>query len=221
MRGAATVPEARLPATVTPSDQARAIDLVLRRIGVRRVDLAFGASLGGMATLALASIAGERLERACVAWGLDGPMKAEFGAAPVDTNSFAFGLDRMFAGYVLGCDTGEALLDDCVLPAAPIMGPEVDVLGALDRVLQILRDLRESARGAYTAADWSVRFEQLVTDLFLADPADPAESAALKEVRRLITKIPADVADAGGDVDPLLPFAVFSEALRESLAGIP
>ncbi len=60
------MPEARLPATVTPWDQARAIDLVLRRLGIRRVALAFGASLGGMATLAWAAVAGERLERACV-----------------------------------------------------------------------------------------------------------------------------------------------------------
>jgi exodeoxyribonuclease V gamma subunit len=161
------------------------------------------------------------LERACVAWGLDGPMKAEFGAAPVATNSFAFGLDRMFAGYVLGNDTGEALIDDCVLPAAPIMGPEVEVLGALDRLLQILRGLREGAREPRHAAAWSAWLEQWVASLFVADPTDLAESAALKEIKRLIAKVPADVNSAGNDVDPLLPFAVYSEVLREALSDIP
>jgi homoserine O-acetyltransferase len=53
----------RLPAVVTPWDQARAILHGLDALGIGRVHLATGGSLGGMIVLCLAALAPERFER--------------------------------------------------------------------------------------------------------------------------------------------------------------
>jgi len=55
-RGAFALDEARLPATVTSWDQARSILLALDRLGVGRVALVTGGSLGGMILLCLAAL---------------------------------------------------------------------------------------------------------------------------------------------------------------------
>lgn len=57
------VPEALLPATVTTWDQARSILLALDALGVRRVALATGGSLGAMITLCLGALDPGRFER--------------------------------------------------------------------------------------------------------------------------------------------------------------
>ncbi len=56
-------PGSDLPATVTTWDQARSILLALDALGVLRVHLAVGGSLGGMVTLALAALDPNRFER--------------------------------------------------------------------------------------------------------------------------------------------------------------
>lgn len=55
--------EARLPATLTPWDQARSILLALDALGVDEVALVTGGSLGGMVVLCLAALAPERFAR--------------------------------------------------------------------------------------------------------------------------------------------------------------
>ncbi|QRN99452.1 alpha/beta fold hydrolase [Archangium violaceum] len=57
--------EHHLPATITPWDQARAILQALDALGIERVSLATGGSLGGMILLCLAALAPERFERIC------------------------------------------------------------------------------------------------------------------------------------------------------------
>jgi homoserine O-acetyltransferase len=59
-KGDFALPEAELPAPITTWDQARAILLALDALGVPRVDLACGGSVGGMIVLALAALAPER-----------------------------------------------------------------------------------------------------------------------------------------------------------------
>lgn len=59
-RGAFRVDEATLPATVTTWDQARSILLALDHLGVERVALVTGGSVGGMILLCLAALDPER-----------------------------------------------------------------------------------------------------------------------------------------------------------------
>ena len=62
-RGGFAIPAVDLPATVTTWDQARSILLALDALGVSRVALLTGGSLGGMVALALAALDPERFER--------------------------------------------------------------------------------------------------------------------------------------------------------------
>ncbi len=188
---------------------------VLGLLALPAVQRRFGITPGGLDALQ------RWLDRACVAWGLDGPMKADFGAAPIAENSFAFGLDRMFAGYLLGSDDDDLLLDANVLPAAPIQGPDVAVLGALDELLAILREVRTGAREPRLAAAWVAWLERVIGALFVADPDDDAEVDALMELKRLAREPASEIRLAGPDVDPLLPFSVVSEVWRERLEAIP
>lgn len=55
--------DARFPATITTWDQARSILLALDALGIDRVHLSLGGSIGGMIVLCLAALAPERFER--------------------------------------------------------------------------------------------------------------------------------------------------------------
>lgn len=59
-KGHFAVPEGELPAPITTYDQARAILLALDALGIERVDLLAGGSVGGMIALALAALAPHR-----------------------------------------------------------------------------------------------------------------------------------------------------------------
>ena len=61
-QGSFTLPWSRLPATVTTWDQAHSLSLTLDALGVDRVQLVTGGSLGGMIALALAA-SDSRIER--------------------------------------------------------------------------------------------------------------------------------------------------------------
>jgi homoserine O-acetyltransferase len=62
-KGDLRLDEHQLPATVTPWDQARAILQALDALGIEKVSLVTGGSLGGMIVLCLAVLAPERFER--------------------------------------------------------------------------------------------------------------------------------------------------------------
>ncbi|WP_395838784.1 alpha/beta fold hydrolase [Cystobacter fuscus] len=63
LKGDPRLDETHLPATITPWDQARAILQALDALGIERVSLVTGGSLGGMIVLCLAVLAPERFER--------------------------------------------------------------------------------------------------------------------------------------------------------------
>jgi homoserine O-acetyltransferase len=96
--------EHRLPATVTPWDQARSILHALDALGVDDVELVVGGSLGGMIVLCLAALAPERFAR----------------MAPIATAESA-------SAWVVGFNhvARQALLLDPGFPEAPHRGLEL------------------------------------------------------------------------------------------------
>jgi len=62
-KGNFDLPENLLPATITTWDQARSILMALDRLGIKKVHLATGGSLGGMIVLCLAALDPQRFER--------------------------------------------------------------------------------------------------------------------------------------------------------------
>lgn len=103
-RGDLRLNEHQLPATVTPWDQARAILQALDALGLERISLVTGGSLGGMIVLCLAVLAPERFERIC-------PIAAAEEASP----------------WVVGWNhvARQALLLDPEFPEAPARGLEL------------------------------------------------------------------------------------------------
>jgi homoserine O-acetyltransferase len=96
--------EHHLPATLTPWDQARSILQALDALGIERVALVTGGSLGGMIVLCLAALAPERFERIA-------PIAASEAASP----------------WVVGWNhvARQALLLDPEFPEAPARGLEL------------------------------------------------------------------------------------------------
>lgn len=104
LKGDPRLDEHPLPATITPWDQARAILQALDALGLERISLVAGGSLGGMIVLCLAVLAPERFERIC-------PIAAAEEASP----------------WVVGWNhvARQALLLDPEFPEAPARGLEL------------------------------------------------------------------------------------------------
>jgi len=158
------------------------------------------------------------LRRARVAWGLDAAMKAEVGAAGIVDNSWQFGLDRLYAGLVVG-DEGEAALVDGILPLEGVAGIATEAIGRLDRLLLELRRLREGCAVARRPGDWRDWLLERMDALLRIDLSDDAERRAADALRRRIAEIALEAQDAGFDVAQ--PWTVVREALLAKLAVVP
>ena len=131
-KGDLRIDEAPLPATLTPWDQARAILQALDALGIERVSLVTGGSVGGMIVLCLAVLAPERFER----------------IAPIATT-------RASSAWLIGWNhvARQALLLDPDFPEAPARGLE------LARQLATLTYRAEAGLDARhgRSPDWSSR----------------------------------------------------------------
>ncbi len=173
------------------------------------------------------------LRRARVAWGLDAAMKAEAGAAAVDANSWQFGLDRMYAGLIVGQrgegEPGEVgpldapLVDgpllDGILPLDGVHGSAVEALGQFDRLLGQLREARSGFASVRPLAAWSQWLLDLIDALLLADPHDEAEGNALDALRRVAAGLGSQATETG--LTTPLPWSVVREAVQGALQAVP
>ena len=157
------------------------------------------------------------LRRARVAWGLDATMKAQAGGAAIAANSWDFGFDRLYAGYMSGNDGGEAL--DGVLPAKGVDGSVAEALGRMDEMLEALRDTRDGLARPRTLADWSTWLRHRIEATFRADGRDEAESAALAALQRTVVALNDQAIAAGPDT--LLPWEVVRDVLRAAVDAVP
>lgn len=158
------------------------------------------------------------LLRSRVAWGLDGPMKSDFGAASVGDNSFAFGFDRMAAGYLLGREGADQLLDG-ILPADPVQGPDAQGLAALWSLLELLRQWRAESRRRRPLSAWVETLLGWISALFQADWQDPEEQSALAALERAVAALRGESEQA--DLDPEVDWGVVQEAVLQALDAVP
>lgn len=165
------------------------------------------------------------LQRSRVAWALDPEFREDFGVPGIVEHTFAWGMDRLLAGYVLGEAQGDGVVAQdlpdgaSVMPVEGVHGPQAEVIGALDRLLQELAGLRRDMRQARRASAWGARLERLIDTLFRADPFDTDAREAQVLLRRFVRAIAAEAAES--DLDPVLEFSVLREVLRERLAAAP
>lgn len=131
----------------------------------------------------------ERLSRqlhdAGVRWGEDEHARAQTGG--YREFSFAFGLDRMLAGFACGDDEGAL-----VAGTAPVAGVEGAAFARMDALLAVLaawRRLRELSSREMDAAEWQRALNALFDGLYAGDNNDLAETRALERVRGALAEL--------------------------------
>ncbi len=148
-RGGSPHDERELPATVTTWDQARAVAFALHALGLHRVRLVLGASLGGMVALALAAYQGDAIERACAI------------ASPLATSAWTLAHDHLVR---------EVLLSDPDFPhgeATRALARQVAFFGYRGRRALVERQGRETSGPRHGGAvAWSPRAPYRVETYF-------------------------------------------------------
>lgn len=120
-----------------------------------------------------------QLQESGVRWGEDERARVHTGG--YREFSFAFGLDRMLAGFACGDD--DTALVAGVAPLAGVEGAAFARIDALLAVLAAWRTLREWSSREMSAAEWQRRLNALFDGLYASDSNDIAETRALERVR--------------------------------------
>src|SRR6185369_12974427 len=146
------------------------------------------------------------------AWGLDATMKSQAGAAAVAANSWQFGFDRLYAGYLLGDD---AISNDDVLqgilPASGVNGSVAEALGRMDELLCALRETRDGLMQPRPLSGWCQWLRRRIEALFRDDVRDDAEAAALAALQRIVGKLKEQEEACGRDTS--LPWSVMHDVV--------
>ena len=182
----------------------------------------------GLAGAARARVA-DWLRAAHVAWALDAGMKPAFGAPAEDLHTFAFGLDRLLAGWLIGDEAPATVLHvpvgraEPIVPLAAVAGSDFERLAGLARLLDELGAWRTAAATARSAAQWSAWLAQRIDAGFAETSGDDAasrdEQLALLQLRQLAARPAVEASLAG--VDEALPWEVIVAQQRAALDEIP
>ena len=154
----------------------------------------------------------KQLRESGVRWGEDERARAQTGG--YREFSFAFGLDRMLAGFACGDGDGDGAL---VAGVAPLPGVEGAAFARMDALLAVLaawRKLREWSSRAMEPAEWQRRLNALFDGLYAGDSDDLAETRALERVRGALAEL---VEQTGAASVQSLPWHDLRAFLRERL----
>ena len=153
-----------------------------------------------------------RVHEAGVRWGEDAA--ARDGCGDYREFSWAFGIDRIVAGFASGDDV--PLAGD----TAPLAGVEGSAFGQLDALLAITttwRRMREAAVRRQPASAWQAQLNAMLDGLYRPDPDDTTETRALERIRAALARLVENTAAAGADLE--LAFADVRAFLRDALAA--
>ncbi len=103
-----------------------------------------------------------------VRWGEDAAMRSGLGLPLEGSNTWAFGLDRLFLGYALPPDP-DADPYAGVLPYVDVEGSEVAYLGVLQSFVEALSASRKRLEMPRSLADWRLAIDELLAVFFVAD----------------------------------------------------
>ncbi len=228
--------ERRLPYHLADLPQARSHPLftlfeTLLEVGASRLTAAEVVDLLGAAELRRAlsldadavDTLTEWLVHSRVAWALDGAHKQALSLPPRPEFSFAWAVDRMLSGYLMGESSASAQPDFIelpdgtgLLPLTGIDGPGAAALGGLDRLLRELQAWRALADGEHPSSVWAGKLRERVDALMRIDPTDADAHSALSVIHRAIERLASDPARNGQD--PALRLCVVRDVLRDALA---
>ncbi|CUR45454.1 Exodeoxyribonuclease V gamma chain [Alloalcanivorax xenomutans] len=118
------------------------------------------------------------IEQARIRWGLDAEQRHSLDVPGFEQNSWAFGLKRMLAGYLLG----DAPAWRGIEPLDEVAGLGAELAGRLARLLDTLQRHWRAMREPADVQQWQARFTALLDDLFAPDSAeDQALDAGLRD----------------------------------------
>ncbi|MBD8524259.1 exodeoxyribonuclease V subunit gamma [Pseudomarimonas arenosa] len=157
------------------------------------------------------------LRSASVAWGLDSESRQQHQLPDDPTHSFAWGMDRLLGGHLLGEDAAEAGLIDGVLAVDALALGDSPALGGLYRLLGELHTLRRWAETLQPASRWSIHLAHLVNTLFSAKLDD--ERQALTQLQACLGRLEQQRAASG--LDPELSHAQVLSWVSDALAEVP
>lgn len=161
-----------------------------------------------------------------VRWGLDEAHRNQAAGIPRGTGAdsaepfltWAYGLDRLLAGYAVGEETP---LGD-LLPVDAVEGAAAEVLGKLARFIERLRFFRDAfltgASGVGTGrrfGDWSGLLAELLDSFFVSTDTTCRDIAA---IRRVVDELPR-LPDRTGLGDDPIPFEVLAAHVDDALGG--
>jgi exodeoxyribonuclease V gamma subunit len=188
-------------------------------LAVPQVAERFGLSAGDIDLLAA------WLRNARVHWGLDAPFRTRFDVPAIAEHTFAWGMDRMLAGYAMG-DADDDAVQAATLPdgieLAPldgIGGSQAAALGALDSLLIELARWCDLDRRTLRASAWAERIENLFDGIFRIDANDRDAIEARHLLLRCIRAIASEPLASG--LDPELDFSVVRDLLLAQMAATP
>lgn len=163
------------------------------------------------------------LRNARVAWALDPAFRESLGLPRIAEHTFAWGVDRMLAGYLMGEPGGTACIElpdgSELAPLDGIHGPQAAVLGALDSLLVELADIHADRDRRMRASSWSQRLEARLDAMFRIDADDRLALDAKALLLGFVRELASEPAQSG--LDPELPFAVVRDLLIERLDSAP
>ena len=164
------------------------------------------------------------LQNSRVAWALDAEFRTRFAVPAIAEHTFAWAMDRLIAGYVVGSADAEetialSLPDLHVAPLDGVHGPQAALVGALDSLLVEIDAWSRAGATPRAASVWTTWFEQRLDALFWIDPTD----REAREARAFLLRFVRAIADEPGEsgLDPMLDFAVVRDVLRDRLDAVP
>ncbi len=108
------------------------------------------------------------IEQARIRWGLNATQRHSLDVPAFEQNSWAFGLKRMLAGYLMG--DGPAWQN--IQPLDEVAGLGAELAGRLAQLLDALERHWQASNGDATPEQWQQRFIALLNDLFAAHNED-------------------------------------------------
>lgn len=186
---------------------------VLDLMQVPAIGRALGIESAGLARLR------EWLSDARVAWGLDAASRARLGLPAFPEYSFAWGMDRLLAGYIYGEGVAEVAAQQTrIWPVVGVTGMEVDAIGAMDRLLGFIEDFVAFSGTPRPLSAWRTKLGSVLAQLFRADDEQPLELEALNALQVMIESLCQGTIP---ELDPSVDFAVVRDLIDERLDAVP
>lgn len=116
-------------------------------------------------------------DAAGILWGKDGAHRQKILGQPYEHNSWAFGLNRLMAGFALP-EASTVFVND-VLPCDGIEGLEGEILGKCAHFIHSLFKALEMMDSPGTVREWATRFRIVIADMLAKDLGNDGDMAVL------------------------------------------